>query len=318
MIPPHSDYGKAMWSDLKKMSNVQIVDDVNMKALFYPLFHVHFSFRINRYIDLPFKSIWKNIYPLSHIKFDSKESYTIIFTDVSLCNYNYVYLSEIKKKHNLRFVLMIVNSMNRMEHAITKELMVMDDIYTFDKNEAKRYHFKYYPAIYSKQEVSTTNLESEKAFFVGVSKGRLKKLVEIYDKLTDLGIECEFYISGVKKEEKIVRKNIVYNQWIQYNQVLKKIAQSKYLIEVMDQNNSGITLRTLEAVSYNKKLLTNNKKVSDFEFYNPKYIQIFSDIDKIDINFFKKEKVEYNYHNEYSPLNFIQYINKKENMRIKI
>lgn len=313
MIPPHSDYGKAMWSDLKKMSNVQMLDDVNMKAFFYPLFHVHFSFKVNKYIDLPFKSIWKDIYPLSHIEFSSKESYTIIFTDVSLCNYNYEYLSKMKKRHNLRFVLMIVNSMNRMKHAIKKELMVMDDIYTFDKKEAIKYHFKYYPAIYSRQdikEITTTNLEREKAFFVGVSKGRLKKLVEIYDKLTDIGIECEFYISGVKNEEKISRKNIVYNQWIQYNQVLKKISESKYLIEVMDQNNSGITLRTLEAISYNKKLLTNNKKINNFEFYDPKYIQIFSDIDKIDIDFFKKEKVEYNYHNEYSPINFVAFIDR--------
>lgn len=90
----------------------------------------------------------------------------------------------------------------------------------------------------------------------------------------------------------------------------QKVAVCKYLIEVMDQNNSGITLRTLEAISYNKKLLTNNKKINHFEFYDPKYIHIFSDVGKIDIDFFKKEKVEYNYHNEYSPINFVTFIDR--------
>lgn len=314
MIPPHSDYGKAMWSDLKKQENVVMLDDVNMNKAIYPIFHLHFSFRLNKYINLPFKFLWNNIYPLTHFEINKNEKYTIIFTDVSLCNYNQAYLIKMKQKFKLRYILMIVNSMNRMRHAIKEEIPLMDEIFTFDKREAIQYNYQYYPAIYSKQKIGGIEKETapKTAFFVGVSKGRLIKLVEIYDKLTQNGIKCIFYICGVKNNEKIKRKNIIYNEWLKYNEVLNKIQQSSYIVEVMDQNNSGVTLRTLEALCYNKKLLTNNCKVSGYNFYNKKYIQIFNDIQDIKMDFFNEQKVDFGYKNEYSPVNFIKYLDNEK------
>ena len=261
MIPPHSDYGKAMWSDLKKQENVVMLDDVNMNKAIYPIFHLHFSFRLNKYINLPFKFLWNNIYPLTHFEFNKNEKYTIIFTDVSLCNYNQAYLIKMKQKFKLRYILMIVNSMNRMRHAIKEEIPLMDEIFTFDKREAIQYNYQYYPAIYSKQKIGGIEKETapKTAFFVGVSKGRLIKLVEIYDKLTQNGIKCIFYICGVKNNEKI-----------------------------------------------------NNCKVSGYNFYNKKYIQIFNDIQDIKMDFFNEQKVDFGYKNEYSPVNFIKYLDNEK------
>ena len=68
-----------------------------------------------------------------------------------------------------------------------------------------------------------------------------------------------------------------------------------------------MTLRTVEALCFKKKLLTNNSTIKDMPFYDPRFIQIFSKdaLDQIDMEFLKRrEKVSYQYDNEYSPIVF--------------
>jgi hypothetical protein len=81
------------------------------------------------------------------------------------------------------------------------------------------------------------------------------------------------------------------------------------ILEVVQNNQAAVTLRTLEAIYYGKKLLTNNKNIKKYSFYNPKYIQVFSDVNEIDFDFVKKKiDVRYEYHNECSPINLLKYI----------
>ena len=73
----------------------------------------------------------------------------------------------------------------------------------------------------------------------------------------------------------------------------------------------GTTLRALEAVILNKKFLTNNKRIVDLPFYNPKYIQIFDNPEKIDFEFIKREEnINYHYKEECSPTRLIEKIHE--------
>ena len=77
----------------------------------------------------------------------------------------------------------------------------------------------------------------------------------------------------------------------------------------------------MEAICYNKKLLTNNKSIFEFPYYNPQYMRYFSDISQIDMEFLKREEtVDYGYNGDYSPLNFIKRIETdiKETQEIDI
>ena len=65
-----------------------------------------------------------------------------------------------------------------------------------------------------------------------------------------------------------------------YNDVLKISARSKAIIEIVLPNQMGLTWRALEALFLKKKLITNNKNIKTYDFYNKDNIFIFG-IDSI-------------------------------------
>ena len=146
-------------------------------------------------------------------------------------------------------------------------------------------------------------------FFVGVSKGRAESLGRIYEQLSAKNVRCEFYISGVKKNEKRV-EGIHYNKWLTYSEVLEKVKSSNCILEVMEQDQEGFTLRTMEAVCYNKRLLTNNSGVISSPFYKSGFIKTFADTADIDTAFVTdRSEVDYHYDNEFSPVHLLEHIN---------
>ena len=310
VVYPNRDYGKLMWKDLENSKNIDIVREplISGNMLTKWLFKVHFSFYINNKIRLPLKRIWFNKYNLSNLPYRKEDDYIIIMTDPALCNYSKEYMEKLKAKGNIKMVLLMINSLNRMKKVISPMLPLFDRIYTFDRREARKYKFYYYPTIYSTVDLRNTKKKNAiDCFFVGVAKDRLDKLVKIYDHLEAGHAQCVFYISGVKKHAQVKREGIVYNEWLSYQDVLDKVAESETILEVMDDNNAGVTLRTLEAICYNKKLITDNIKIKDNDFYSSQYMQLI-DYHRLDgLTEFIHAGMEVNYHydNRYSPKYFI-------------
>ena len=89
------------------------------------------------------------------------------------------------------------------------------------------------------------------------------------------------------------------------------ILRSNCIVEVMDGAQEGVTLRTMEAICYNKKLLTNNQSIKDTPYYKSGNIQVFTDPDKIDVDFVKdRTDVNYHYRGEFSPIHLLEHINQ--------
>lgn len=313
VVYPNRDYGKLMWKDIEELPNVEIIRTplFQNKKINNMLFRIHFSFKLNNIFDIPLKNIWEKKYILSSFEFNSNDEYVMIFTDPSLCNYTESYLNKIKKKGKIKMVLLLINSFYRMEKIVKPMLSCFDFIYTYDYSEAKIFGFKYYPTVYSRINVKNNYNDNIDCFFVGVAKDRLKKLIFVYDQLTAKGLKCEFFISGVKKKDRVYRSGIIYNKWIDYNTVLEKSCSSKSIIEIMDKNNAGVTLRTLEAICYNKLLITNNEKLKNNYFYNNKFMYIFDDEVKISKEFLEGiTNVDYKYDGRYSPKLFLKMLDK--------
>lgn len=302
-----------MWRDLKNVPYVDFIESpLDTKNSFYKqLFRVHYSFRLNQKIELPGKQFWNSHYSLAHYDFDDNTDYIILFTDVSLCNYRREFLEKLKKKGNIKFVLVLINSFYRMRKIIEPMLGCFNLVYTYDRKEAKLFNFKYYPTVYSMVSRNKETVVPGICFFVGVAKDRLDKLIEVYDQLEKRGLAPEFYISGVPRSKQISRSGIIYNKWLPYKVALKKALRSSCIVEIMDKNNAGVTLRTLEAICYNKRLITNNKKIVDSPFYRRDYVYLIDECADNRTDFWNfQESVEYGYDGRYSPLVFLDRLNK--------
>ena len=59
--------------------------------------------------------------------------------------------------------------------------------------------------------------------------------------------------------------------------VVKFIHGTKCILDITKTKQIGLTLRTYEAIYYNKKLITFNKTIKKYDFYNSNNILIISD-----------------------------------------
>ena len=257
------------------------------------------------------------MYSLESLQLDADKQYCVIYTDVSVARTDCKYLAEKQKEKNITMILVMVNTMARRGSLIEKRRQYFSQVYSFDRKDCETYGFIFHPTNYSMVNMNDSHNVTQDAFFVGVSKGRAGMIAKIYQRLTAGGAKSEVYISGVKSGEKRIR-GIHYNQWLSYEQILDNIRRSNCIVEVMDGAQEGVTLRTMEAICYNKKLLTNNPSMKDTPYYKSGNIQVFADPDEIDVNFVKdRTEVNYHYHGEFSPIHLLEHINqvKSESMQ---
>lgn len=84
-------------------------------------------------------------------------------------------------------------------------------------------------------------------------------------------------------------------------------SDSKVALRCCAEGQRGTSLRYMEAVCYNKKLLTNNDDVVTYPFYDPRYMKIFHTLTDIDLDWLKMDiDVEYHYNGEFSPIRLIK------------
>ena len=118
-----------------------------------------------------------------------------------------------------------------------------------------------------------------------------------------------YVTNKLKKKKKMYKTQFVlsilfvfiFSGWYIYSEVQKNIVASKAILDIQVSKTAGPSLRALEAVFYNKKLLTDDKNVKTFKFYNKQNIFIIDEDDWDNLNEFldspvlpvKEEDIEY-------------------------
>ena len=305
-----SDYGAVRWSDLKKMQNAQYLEAPFTKGnvLTDTLCHLHASFGINKHVNLPLKRLWKRKYSLEHVALTAQDHYFVIFTDIALARYDAKYVEAYKKAHpNVTLVLMINNAMYLREALLRNHLRHMDLIYSFSEKDAEDFHFEFQPDIYSEIDAEDAPEITSDIFFAGNANDRAELLNNIGRYMAAHSINARIFVQNTKDKDKQVPEAIHYNEWLNYATIMQENLHTNCILEVVGDRYTGMTLRTVEALCFKKKLLTNNSTITHMPFYDPRFIQVFdkNHLDAIDADFItRREKVEYDYDNEYSPIAF--------------
>lgn len=62
------------------------------------------------------------------------------------------------------------------------------------------------------------------------------------------------------------------NQALNYSETLDFVKESNLLLDFKRDEHTGLSLRFFEAMQYQKKIITNNFSVKDYDFYHPNNI----------------------------------------------
>lgn len=291
-----TDWCEKSLSDLKKNRNVKLINGAlpcNMRSVEGILAKIHFSLKINRILNLPFKNIWFKEFSKNICEDRNAELILIIYDRNRLANY-IPFLQFIREYYtNCKLVYMFTNVVRisgASDNNFVEELNEFYDVvYAFDPSDALRYNFKYSPLIYSVDIMSDKKTKNE-VFYVGKAKDRYPMLITIFEKLRRMGIDRRFFIFGVEEEKQKYKDEIVYNKLIPYEECLKHIQESRCLLDVIQGESEGYTIKVCEAVYYNKLLITTNYNVVKEPFYDPNYICVITDSSDIPEGFFDENK----------------------------
>ncbi len=177
------------------------------------------------------------------------------------------------KKKNKRLVMFYWNVVTKNELQPNFLKKYTNEIFTFDKSDSIKYNIGFndtciYEKILEKNNKKTSN---NKAYYLGAYKpGRESELKKYYDLFTYYSIECDFNLVGNSN-------SIFKSKALNYTDYLSNVSESEYIVEIVSNGQKGLTLRTLEALYYGKKLITNNKTIKNYDFYSPKWIFIIGE-----------------------------------------
>ena len=194
-----------------------------------------------------------------------------------------------KKNKKCKIVMYFWNNINEVyeKHLQDKNI---DEFWTFDKNDAKKYNMKYNPQFYTKDIKLETNSQEFDILFLGRAKNRKNEIIALKNKLEQQNLKCKFIIIEDGKD------------YIEYEKYLDLISKSKCILDYNEKGQVGLTLRPMEALFLNKKLITNNSDIENYDFYNPKNIFILGENKMEEISQFidiPNEKIDENIINNY-------------------
>lgn len=307
---------KRMFRDLFHTSkyNIEEVPRVAVPKVLKPLYDLHYNSRINSHFFLPGKMLWTPFYKLHKYPFKKDEQYAIVFLNGSLrFHYSKEYLKRLKVRDNIKLVMIMYDSyVNPAAKRAFDLVEVFDLVFSFDKKDCEKFGFEhFYSTFSSNQNVYRDDKLKNSAFFIGFASGRLKILQESFLRITSNVEGCKFYIAGVKDEEIIDIKDVIYNETMSYDEELQMAYNTGCIVEIVKEGQKGVSLRTCEAIAFNKKLLTNNKELENMPFYDKRFMRVFSSTDDIDTEFIKEPiDVTYDVNDFFSPLRIIGRIDK--------
>lgn len=313
--PSYGNVYDYCYKELENRDNVDLLDSyITFKSKKEEkIYYKHFTPKM----WLPFRSIWNKRY--FNNKFDKNDEIYFILYSIPNGVYNYGIVKYLKRKYKNSKVILFLNDLVDKNYKTQKDKKVLnqfDAVLSFDYNDCKKYGFYNHPLVYSKPEKTENDNEDIDVYFCGKDKNRLDLIMKAFHYLKSKGLKCLFLIQGVPQEKRESIEGLEYlDKFMPYEQNLEYLKKSKCVLEIMQEGGNGYTLRTCEAVAYNKKIITNNKILKEAEFYNENMITFFDNVTDINISFIKEEKKSYFDNNYFSPVKLLDkvlYIFKKE------
>lgn len=184
------------------------------------------------------------------------------------------------KKKNIPFKLAIWNSLSDDRINMYLKYIPKSNIYAYSIEDSTKYGLKHIndfylidlPKFYQINENPENDL-----FYMGRDKGRFEIISFITHVLKEKGFKCQIQI--LSNKDYYDSEIEYFRKYKSFDEYIHNLLNSKILLDITINHN--ITFRTIESFVFEKKLISNNKKLKEMDFYNKNNIYIF-DEDKFD------------------------------------
>lgn len=198
--------------------------------------------------------------------------------------------------------------------AINKMIPYFDRFFIFDPKDCNQ---GYLPTtnFYFDSESDSNDIKLDFDFYFMGSyiTQRMPIIEDFINKTRSLNLNCKYYIycTDKNKTNKYKQEEINYlSTHISYSENIAYIKKSKVILDFLNGTHHGLSFRVFEAIQFDKKLITNNKEIKKYDFYNENNIFIWKGDNISELKSFLSS--DYIIQNEikrkYAFSNWIQYI----------
>ena len=269
-------YNQYIVDELNSYENIE-ANHINFDGLRfkYPsVFHKIFNFFSKTFFNYNLKRNHLNKVILNHVKeLGHQDKILIIKSD-------FLSVKTIKKikEHTSELIAFYNDNIKRCPR-IKVVYPYFDINYSFEKDDAKNFGFKFitnyiYHGHLLNKPIPNTKTSFEVFNISSLSK-RNNTIENIAIALDKINILYKIILVGKKNYKP--KGNIAYQKnKIDIKDVNSYISKSRTLLDVHRKGQSGLTFRVMDSLAYNKKLITTNQDIINYDFYNSNNILIIN------------------------------------------
>lgn len=277
--------------------------------------------RINRNL----LSLYINTYHLNIIEDTKDKSYDYVFV-IKGESISDLSLKKIRKYHPTAIlVLYLWDSIRNNKNAIS-HIAYFDRVLSFDKLDCDLYNLIFHPLFYISDYKNLPAIEKcidiDFLFVATVHSDRYLFCEKIRNVVEKENKTCFFYYFFRSKllfyKMKFLDKTFFkaklsdfYFKSLSTIDVVDLFRRSKIIIDIQHPNQTGLTMRCIEVLGAKRKLVTTNKSICEYDFYNPNNIHV---VDRnnpiISTEFIKSDYIEIpaEIYRKYELTNWLDYV----------
>lgn len=328
-MPKYFDYPDIISNGLKDMGyDVDYINDrPSTNSFIKAIIRVKKEF-IGIYINNYFKKV------ISSISNETYE-YVILILGQSL-SFNEDMISEIKSKQkNAEFIIYQWDSMNNLDKS-KSYYKYFDKRYTFDTEDFKdNKELLFLPLFYSPKyeelgKSPKSNFEYDFSFVGTAHPKKYKFIKEMSEKLRNVYSKqfiyyflpsriVYYYRKLVNPEFKTAKYSEFHFKPLTGRKMDEVILNSKCILDTAQSGQSGLPIRVIEALGAKKKVITTNKTIIDYDFYNPNNIYVYNGEFDLNAPFFNSEyiNIDSQIYKKYSLRSWLKVLLGKDNEGVK-
>ncbi len=243
---------------------------------FFSILNKYKGKTIDYFLVIRGEAFTKNV--LNYIKKEFPKAELILYLWDSLQNNN---VSDIINYYDKVFTFDKIDAKKNKE-LFFRPLFFIPDYGKIPQNDSYLFDVLFIGTVHSDRFKFVKTLES---FFL---KNNFNTFFYFFFQSKFLYFRKKIYDSSFKK----VKIKDFYFCPLAKKETIEKVSQTRIIIDIQHPNQNGLTMRTIESIGARRKLITTNKNIKEYDFYNEQNIYIVERNDtEIEKSFFLNEYI---------------------------
>ena len=151
-----------------------------------------------------------------------------------------------------------------------------DKAFSFEKDDCKNLKLDFAPNWINREVTTTSEVVEYQVFNISSKDKRFLTISKIASELKSKKIKYKFMI--LDKNHKITSSEIdLITKKVSLDEISKYVEKSQALLDVNRKGQKGLTFRIFESIGLEKKLITTNRDIVNYDFYNPNNILVIDE-----------------------------------------